>query len=417
MNIALLGFGFVGQGVWHILQSNREQLALKLGLDEADIQLKVVGVRDCQKARNNGLPESIPVTDDIGRILADPSIELVIEAIGGEHPAYQYIHDALVAGKHVVTANKEVIAKHQQVLFQLAHDHQVILACEAAVGGSIPLIRGLRVGFAANKIQSVMGILNGTTNYMLTRMLADSMPYDDALKQAQALGFAEADPTMDVSGMDVAYKVIILAGVAFHVDIPIEAMPVEGIESIQLADMLHAQDMGYVVKLIGAITATDNGLAVRVCPMLLPNTHAMATVNNEVNALFLHGDCVGDAMMVGKGAGGIPTASAILSDVVAIGASTSMPVRLEPAQLVPLCDQETAMYMRLSVQDHVGVLEQVTHVLSQAGVSLKTVVQKNQGDEASIILITHPVKESVIQGLQLNELPVVLRIDAMLRVV
>jgi homoserine dehydrogenase len=248
-------------------------------------------------------------------------------------------------------------------------------------------------------------------------MLADSMPYDDALKQAQALGFAEADPIMDVSGMDVAYKVIILAGVAFHVDIPIEAMPVEGIESIQLADMLHAQDMGYVVKLIGAITATDNGLAVRVCPMLLPNTHAMATVNNEVNALFLHGDCVGDAMMVGKGAGGIPTASAILSDVVAIGASTSTPVRLETAQLVPLCDQETAMYMRVSVQDHVGVLEQVTHALSQAGVSLKTVVQKNQGDEASIILITHPVKESVIQGLQLNELPAVLRIDAMLRVV
>ena len=389
------------------------------------VQLEVtrIAVRDLTKPRAISLPTD-RLTDDAGSIVDDADIDLVVELIGGVEPARDLILTALKAGKPVITGNKELLAKHGAELFEAAERAGVDLLFEAAVAGGIPIIRPLRESLVGERITRVMGIVNGTTNYILTRMTEAGASYGDALGEAQALGFAEADPTADVEGYDAGAKAAIIASIAFGVAITADDVHHEGITGITEVDIAFAGKMGYVVKLLAVAEQTDTGaVGVRVHPSMVPVAHPLAAVRESFNAIFVEGASVGDLMFYGRGAGGSPTSSAILGDLIdaAINrhkGSHASVGQLSEAVLQPIDDAQSAYYLNVEVRDRPGVLAQVAGAFGDNEVSIRSMEQEGLGDEARLIFITHRARHAAVQSTiaALDALEAVDRIGSVIRV-
>lgn len=422
INVGLLGCGTVGSGVVKLLLENREIITKRAG--EA-ITLKRVLDRDIQKCYDLGVEEEL-VTDDINVILNDEEIDIVIELIGGVEPAFSFITQAMRKGKHIVSANKDLIAVKGKELFAVAAENKVDFYFEASVGGGIPIIYPMKQSLAANNIKEVIGILNGTTNYMLTKMSAEGLEYEQVLKEAQELGYAEADPSADVLGLDAARKIAILSSIAFNTRITLDDVYAEGITEITPIDIRYADELGYVVKLLAIAKQDDEGsIQTRVHPAFLPKSHPLASVNDVFNAVFIRGDAVGDIMHYGRGAGQMPTASAVMGDVIEIGRNIlhNTAGRIgctcySEKQVMSIEEMRAQFYVRIKVTDRPGVLAEIASVFGNNNVSIAAVVQKeSEGDLAELILITHEVLEKdfrkSLKGIQ--ELSVVRKINNSIR--
>jgi homoserine dehydrogenase len=422
INLGLLGSGTVGGGVILVLKKNAEEISKRVGVP---VKIKTVLARHPEKVKQ--LDPSLATTDNFNEMITDPDIDIIVELMGREHPAKEYIMDALKAQKNVVTANKDVVAKYASEIFPLAEKSNVDFMFEGAVAGGIPIIRPLKCCLAANRINSIMGIVNGTTNYMLTKMSKDHVDFDEVLKEAQAKGYAESDPTADIGGLDAARKLVILASIAFNTRVTLDDIYVEGIEKINIRDIEYAQELGYVIKLLGiAKNDPKNGIIVRVQPTMLPASHPLATVNDVYNAIFVNGDAVGDTMFFGKGAGRMPTASAVCGDIIDVSRNilNNCTGRVSSScfETKHMCAPENIMspcYMRLLVQDKPGVLAAITSAFGAQNVSLKNVVQKQSVDDlAELVVITYAVSEFNLQMAiaTLKGLPVVEKISNVIRV-
>ncbi len=395
IHAALLGAGTVGGGVYRLLERREGEMVNKLG---AALEIKTILVRDAKKPRAGIPPEKL--TERFEDILSDPEIDIVIELMGGIDPAKRYVEEALAAGKHVVTANKDLLAEHGFELAETAAARGLDLRFEASVAGGIPILTPLMTCLEGNDITEVMGIVNGTTNFILTRMTNEGTDFADALREAQALGFAEADPTADVEGLDAARKVAILASLAFHSHVTFSDVPTVGITKITAKDIGYAREMGYVIKLIGIARSTNGEIEVGVSPMMIPKRHPLASVNDSFNAVFVHGDALDDAMFQGRGAGAFPTASAVVGDLIAVSrdilAGCNGRVRLNPYRGLPLQSRGNAahrFYLRLRVEDRPGILASVAGVLGNNDVGISQVIQKQRTeDDAEIVVITDRVQ-------------------------
>jgi homoserine dehydrogenase len=356
-------------------------------------------VRDPGKKRTFDIPESV-ITADARSLVDDPTVDLVVEVMGGQDPAGDLVLAALEAGKPVVTANKELIAARGSELIAAAERSGVALLFEAAVGGGIPIIRPLSEALAGERITRVMGIVNGTTNFILTRMTEDGTAYADALQQAQELGYAEPDPTADVSGADAAAKAAILASLGFGTWVGLDNVPYAGITDITAADIRYAADLGYVIKLVGIAEDTDTGVSARVHPVLLPVDHPLAAIRGATNAIFIEGPAIDELLFAGPGAGGDPTATAVLGDVIdaareiLAGAQVAPRIRFAPSELADFGSVPTKWYVRLEVADEPGVLAQIAAVFGEAEVSIKSVWQEGTADEATLLIVTHRAPEA-----------------------
>ena len=401
IKIGLLGLGTVGSGVYSILEKHSENLKSKIG---TGLQIEKILVRDVSRQRDIDFDSGL-LTDKAEDILDNPEIHLVVELIGGEEPAYQYILKALNNGKSVVTANKLLIAKYGQELVKLAAEKGVSLYFEASVAGGIPIIRPLRESFAANKIERIYGILNGTTNYILTKMTGEGQDLETALKEAQRLGYAESDPGSDISGADAAYKIAILSSLAYETVIDINDVHIEGIENIEPEDIEIARELGYLIKLLAISKFTADGVDIRVHPAFIPENHPLASVSDAYNAIYLHGDSVGDVMLYGQGAGRLPTASAVVADIIQAGKEIyygspdiNGDIYKNVHKVMDISQVENSFYLRLQVKDKPGVLAKIAEVLGKNQVSLASVIQKHrQNPVVPIVLVTHQVKEENLQ--------------------
>lgn len=424
VNVGLLGAGTVGGGVLQVLEKNADEITKRVG---KPIKVTKVLVRNVDKAQKS-FGDQYYFTDNVEEILNDPEIDIVVELIGREHPAKEYIAQAFANGKHVVTANKDVLARFGAELFPLANEHNCDFAFEGSVCGGLPIIGPLKTSLAANKIDSVMGIVNGTTNYMLTKMSQEHLGYEQVLKEAQAEGYAESDPTADVGGLDAARKIVILASIAFNTRVGLEDVYIEGIENIEACDIKYAADLGYAVKLL-AIAKNDpvNGISMRVNPSMLPFSHPLAGVNGVYNAVFVKGDAIGEAMFLGLGAGRLPTASAVCSDIIDIARNMlhNATGRIsctcyEEKKLCPPDKIAVPCYIRMKVLDKPGVLAAIAAAFGAQNVSLRNVIQTNdrRSNKAEIVVITHSVSENNLQmALQiLKVMPVVEKICCLIRV-
>lgn len=400
IGIGLLGLGNVGRGVFKII-NNLTDWPHKTG---AEVSIKKILVRNPDKHRSL-INEKGVLTKQWEDIINDPEINLVVEVIGGLEPAKTYIIDALKAGKNVVTANKDLLALHGRELLQVAALNGKDLYFEASVAGGIPIIRPLKSCLAGNNIEKIMGIVNGTTNYILSKMDLEACDFAEVLEEAQSLGYAEADPTSDIEGLDAARKIAILASIAFHTRVSLNDVYVEGIAKISPADFVYAKELGYTIKLLG-IASEDNGMIeARVHPVFIPITHPLATVKDAYNAVFVNGDAVGETMFFGKGAGEMPTASAVVGDIVDIARNMvrSSCGRIsctcyENKQIKPIGEVENSYYLRLNVIDEPGVLASIASVFGNHRVSLASVIQKQRCEnQAEIVVITHRVKENNVQ--------------------
>jgi homoserine dehydrogenase len=423
INIAVLGLGTVGQGVVKVIQNNAKQWENKCG---AEINIKKVLVKNPEKKREVELPPQV-ITTDWQEIVSDPEIKVVVELIGGTEPARTYILEALNNGKNVVTANKDVLAEYGEELFELSSRSGLDLCFEASVAGGIPIINPLKQSLVANNIEYVMGIVNGTTNYILTKMSREGLSFQDALAEAQELGYAEADPTADVGGYDAARKIAILASLAFHTRVRFQDVYVEGITSITPQDLNYARELGLTIKLLGIAREVEEGVEVRVHPCLIPQNHPLANVNDSFNAVFIKGDAVGETMFYGRGAGQLPTASSVAGDIIEVinNIRTNCTGRqsctcYEHKHLKPIGEITAKYYLRLHVLDRPGVLASIAGVFGNHGVSLGTVLQKNGHNQgiAEIVVITHQVKESDMQDALtvIKEMSITKEIDNLIRV-
>lgn len=387
MNIALIGTGTIGSGVVEILNNNSELIKKRTGVE---ITLKKVCELDFEKAKKLGIKESL-LTKDYKEILKDDEIDLIIELIGGYEPARTIILDSLNAKKHVVTANKAVIAKHGKEIFDAAEKNNVKINFEAAVGGCIPIIKTIRESYSSDKITAIYGILNGTTNYILSRM-EEGQSYDESLKKAQELGFAEADPTFDVEGIDAAQKIVILSRLAYNSFIDLD-IPVTGITKLKKSDLQYAKELGYKIKLL-AISKLDKELDIRVQPVMIPLKHGLSAVNEEINAAYITSEQTKETMLYGRGAGKLPTATVVVSDIVDIannnhdGSEFFNEIKIKNQD-----DILSRFYLRLMLIDKPGVLAQFTKILGENNISINAVSQKEeQKDVVPVIVITHKVK-------------------------
>jgi homoserine dehydrogenase len=422
VNVGLVGLGTVGSGVVEIFTRHGEDFRRRAGVD---IKLVRFADRDPARATELGLPEG-SFTTDAFELVSEPDLDVVIELIGGTGVARDVVLAALKAGKSVVTANKALMAAHGQEVMDTASAHGVDIAFEASVGGGIPIISPLKHCLVSNEITSVMGIVNGTTNYMLTRMTEDGLDYDTALAEAQAKGFAEADPTADVDGLDAAAKIAILASIAFNSRVVMNEVPAEGIRSISAADVAYAAEMGYAVKLLAIARRTSTGIDIRVHPTMIRATHPLASVNGVYNAIYVVGDAVGETMFFGEGAGSLPAASAVVGDVIEVARHISrgclglvgctcneqLPIR-------DIGDLETPYYLRFRVVDEPGVFGRVATVFGDHGVSLASVIQKSADEPtAEIVYVTHRATERSVRSAlaEIEQLDIVESIDTVLRV-
>ena len=420
LKVGMLGCGNVGSQIVRLLVANKADLASRSG---AQLELVKVAVKDI-KAKRDGIATSL-LTDDPYSVVNDPEIDLIIEVIGGISPAKELILAAFKNGKSVVTANKALLAKEGAALYQAAGEANVDLYYEAAVAGAIPILRPLRESLVGDHVTRIMGIVNGTTNYILTKMDESGTAFADALKQAQELGFAEADPTADVEGIDASDKAAILAGLAFHSRVTDKDVYREGITKITATDVKVAKAMDMVIKLLAITELTASGeISVRVHPALISRTHPLASVRESFNAVFVEAQSAGQMMFYGKGAGGEPTASAVLGDLVAIARHKVLggigPKESDYASLkiAPMGETKTRYLIRLNVADKPGVLESVAHVFASQSVSIQTVRQTGAGDKAELIIMTHTSTESALSATvkELGKLPAVTDVASVLRV-
>ncbi|MCX5751162.1 MAG: homoserine dehydrogenase [Candidatus Saganbacteria bacterium] len=388
IKVGILGFGTVGSGVYKVLTENKDAIAEKSG--------RKIEVKKIAEVRPTDLHKGL-VTKDATDVVSDPEISVVIETIGGVGPARYFVLQAIKNGKHVVTSNKELIAKFGAEIFKAAKEKGVGVLFEGAVGGGIPILWNLRECLAANQINEVYGIVNGTTNYILSKMTEEGVEFEVALRQAREKGFAEANPKMDIDGLDAAYKAVILASVAFGVDVDPKKIYVEGISKITQEDISYAAEIGYVIKLLAVVKSLGKKVEVRVHPTLVPMVHPLASVDGPFNAIYVKGDAVGELMFYGRGAGSLPTASAVVGDVINITKHCcGFPVSI-PSKKIELASMEeisSRYYVRLTAADRHGVLSGISGVFAGEEVSIQTVVQKeNVGKNATIVIIIHSVKE------------------------
>ena len=386
---AILGAGTVGMGTYKLCEAMSDEIKHKTG---ARLVIKKVLVRNMAKKRE-GIPKEL-LTDDWAEIITDTQISIIVELMGGIHPAKDYVLDALKAGKQVVTANKDLIAEYGEEVGNAANAAGADLQFEAAVAGAIPIIRPLKQSMTGNHITEIMGIVNGTTNYILTKMTESGMDYAEALAKATELGYAEADPTADVEGYDAGRKIAIMASIAFNSRVTFADVYTEGITKISADDIKYAKEFGYVIKLLGVAKNTDDGIEVKVHPMLIPSNHPLATVNDAFNAVFVHGLAMDDAMFMGRGAGQMPTASAVVGDIIdvcrnivhdacgKIGCCCYKHINVKNIE-----DTSSKFFLRLEVADKSGVLANIASVLGNSGVSIAQVVQKSSKDGVAELVI------------------------------
>lgn len=405
---AILGLGTVGTGVYKVLKNQEAEMASKIG---CQVEISKILVRNIEKAAKK-LGSDALLTNQWEDIISDPSIEIVIEVMGGIHPAREYILEALNAGKHVVTANKDLIAVHGAELLDTAKRNHVDFLFEASVAGGIPIIAPLKQSLAGNHLTEVMGIVNGTTNFILTKMAQEGMEFQEALALATELGYAEADPTADIEGLDAGRKVAILASVAFNSRVVFDDVHIEGISKITAKDIHYAREMGCELKLLGVARNTEDGIEAYVCPMLLPNSHPLASVNDSYNAVFVHGDAVEDAMFFGRGAGELPTASAVVGDVFDIvrnilsGACARIGCTCyKKLPVKDMKDITSRYFLRLHVEDRCGVLAEMTEIFAKYHLSVAQIIQKEkrEGNCAEVVVITAKVREGDFES-AVNEL-------------
>ncbi|MGI6065025.1 MAG: homoserine dehydrogenase [Bacillota bacterium] len=419
INVAVMGMGTVGSGVVKVLLNNQESIAQKVG---ATIKVKKILDKNMEsvlpKIQDLNLNEDI-LTNDLKDILDDQEIDIVVETIGGIEPAQSIIMQVLAVGKSVVTANKDLIASHGKELFDVAKKQHVDLFFEASVAGGIPIIQSLKESLAGNHIKQIVGIVNGTTNYILSKMTAEGKDFEDVLKEAQELGYAEADPTSDVGGFDAARKMAILASIAFNTRITDAQVYVEGITNISRLDIAYAKELGYVIKLVGMTKEENNEVEVHVHPAMIPVEHPLSAVNDAFNAVFVEGDAVGKTMFYGRGAGELPTASAVVGDIIAAARNIQYNscgrlgcTCFENKRIKPIGEVKAKFYLRLMAKDRPGVLASIAAVLGNQNVSIATVVQKRTDKQgrAELVFITHLVEEqnlrdaiSIIKGLSTVE--------------
>ncbi len=401
ISVGLVGLGTVAQGTLKVLANNREELARRIG---REIQITHIGAR---RDRDGVDLSGIRVSRELMDVAENPEIDVFVELIGGCDFARELIEVAIDSGKHVVTANKALIAEHGNGLFERAQQQGVTIAFEASVAGGIPVIKTLREGLAANQISWLAGIINGTGNFILTEMRDKGRDFEDVLNEAQVLGYAEADPTFDVEGIDAAHKLCILASIAFGIPLNFDAVYRQGISTIDLMDLDYAEELGYRIKHLGIARRTSEGVEMRVHPALIPETQLLANVNGVMNAIQIHGDAVGSTLLYGPGAGSLPTASAIVADLVDVARALTVdptnrvphlafqPTHLDDISILPINETLCPFYVRLSVRDEVGVLALITRTLADQGVSLESVIQKDgvEGEPVALILLTHSVRE------------------------
>lgn len=397
LKIGILGLGTVASGVVKILDKNKNNIEKKIG---TQIKIERILVNNLNKERDLKIDKSL-LTDNAADILENPEIDIVVELIGGEQPAYDYIMKAIKNGKNVVTANKLVIAKYGEKLFKKADENEVQVCYEASVAGGLPIIRPLQNSLAANKIEKIYGILNGTTNYILTDMSKEKKEFAESLKDAQKLGFAEADPSSDIDGDDAAYKITILSSLAFETLVDVENIYVEGIRAIEIDDIELAQEMGYVIKLLAIAKNTPEGLDIRVHPAFVPEDHSLAMINGTYNCVYLYGDAVGQLMSTGRGAGQMPTGSAVTADIIQIAKDINYNQRelqnldsFLKTKVINIDEIKNNFYLRLEVADKPGVMAKIAKIFGDNDVSLASVLQKQKDNPiVPLVFITHSVKE------------------------
>ncbi|CAN7495254.1 homoserine dehydrogenase [Acidovorax sp. LjRoot129] len=429
IQVGLLGIGTVGSGVFNVLARNQDEISRRAG---RGIEITMVADLDVDRARA-AVGADIQVVNDARAIIANPDIDIVIELIGGYGIARALVLEAIAAGKHVVTANKALLAVHGTEIFAAASAKGVMVAFEAAVAGGIPIIKALREGLTANRIQWIAGIINGTTNFILSEMRSKGLDFDVVLKEAQRLGYAEADPTFDIEGVDAAHKVTLMSAIAFGIPVQFDKAYVEGITKLGAADIKYAEQLGYRIKLLGITKRADKGIELRVHPSLVPSKRLIANVEGAMNAVVVQGDAVGTTLYYGKGAGSEPTASAVIADLVDITRlATADPEHRVPhlafqantltdamgtLPVLPMSEVVTSYYLRLRVADQAGVLAKVTGLLAEAGVSIDAVLQREAdevGGEGStqtdLIILTHDTREGTMDAViaQMQALPTVL---------
>jgi homoserine dehydrogenase len=409
IQVGLLGIGTVGSGTFEVLKRNQEEIQRRAGRP-----IQVTMVADLDTARAQAIVGSaVKVVNDARQVIANPDIDIVVELIGGYGIAKQLVLEAIAAGKHVVTANKALLAVHGTEIFAAAHKKGVMVAFEAAVAGGIPIIKALREGLSANRIHWVAGIINGTTNFILSEMRDKGLAFGDVLKQAQALGYAEADPTFDIEGVDAAHKATIMAAIAFGVPVQFDKAYVEGITKLEAQDIRYAEQLGYRIKLLGISKRTATGIELRVHPCLVPAKRLIANVEGAMNAVMVQADAVGTTLYYGKGAGSEPTASAVIADLVDVTRlHTADPLNRVPhlafqpetfdqamsnLPVMPMEQVVTSYYLRLRVADQAGVLAQITGIFAQAAISIDAVLQREAGEgenQTDLIILTHDCVEA-----------------------
>ncbi len=425
IQVGLLGIGTVGSGTFQVLQRNQEEIRRRAG---RGIQISMVADLDVARARSI-VGEGVQVVGDARAVIANPDIDVVVELIGGYGIAKALVLEAIAAGKHVVTANKALLAVHGTEIFAAAAAKGVMVAFEAAVAGGIPIIKSLREGLTANRIQWIAGIINGTTNFILSEMRDKGLDFDVVLKEAQRLGYAEADPTFDIEGVDAAHKATLMSAIAFGIPVQFDKAYVEGITKLGAADIRYAEQLGYRIKLLGITKRVASGIELRVHPSLVPAKRLIANVEGAMNAVVVQGDAVGTTLYYGKGAGSEPTASAVVADLVDIARlQTADPLHRVPylafqpdamsdTPVLPMSEVVTSYYLRLRVADEAGVLAQVTALLAGAGISIDAVLQR-EADEVGgegatstdLIILTHDTREGTMNDAlaRLQQLPTVL---------
>ena len=425
IQVGLLGIGTVGSGTYNVLKRNQEEIKRRAG---RGIEITMVADLDVARAQSLVGP-GVQVVNDARAVIANPEIDIVIELIGGYGIAKALVLEAIVAGKHVVTANKALLAVHGTEIFAAASAKGVMVAFEAAVAGGIPIIKALREGLTANSIQWIAGIINGTTNFILSEMRDKGLDFDVVLKEAQRLGYAEADPTFDIEGVDAAHKVTLMSAIAFGIPVQFDKAHVEGITKLGAADIKYAEQLGYRIKLLGITKRTAQGIELRVHPSLVPTKRLIANVEGAMNAVVVQGDAVGTTLYYGKGAGSEPTASAVIADLVDITRLHTadphhrvphlafQPDAMSDLAVLPMSEVVTSYYLRLRVADEAGVLAKVTGLLADAGISIDAVLQREAdeiGGEGStqtdVIILTHDTREGTLDGVlaQMQALPSVL---------
>jgi homoserine dehydrogenase len=409
INVGLLGIGTVGGGTFTVLQRNAEEITRRAG---RPIRITVVADKNLELAKKI-TGGACRVTDDAFSVVSDPEVDIVIELIGGYGVAKELVLKAIANGKHVVTANKALLATHGNEIFKAAQDKGVMVAFEAAVAGGIPIIKAVREGLTANRIEWIAGIINGTTNFILSEMRDKGLSFDTVLKEAQRLGYAEADPTFDIEGVDAAHKITILASLAFGIPMQFDKAYIEGISKLDSIDIKYAEQLGYRIKLLGITKRTPEGVELRVHPTLIPTKRLIANVEGAMNAVLVQGDAVGATLYYGKGAGAEPTASAVIADLVDITRMHTadpenrvphlafQPNAMADLKILPMDEVITSYYLRLRVQDKPGVLADITRILADEQISIDAVIQKEPGegeDQTDLIMLTHQTREKRINA-------------------